>query len=323
MIPFPIKEVGDFFSHEVPADRVVGTYIYPYCLLSEPIWDEPLTATEVIQRIGVREREILITRNGGLFIEPPAELTRDADPEADPRFNLQAKMAFEEEAAKLFNIVICEYALHEIVSEPATQVHISAGKLIDGHALVIGAAGGREIYLERTVNPSLQLIQGTWRTHRVHDHQITTQVAKLSCASRLAEISENLPALTAGAYSLFSRRQLSEALIDAWIVVEQIIDWLWDEHKNRIPDAERRGRLADSRTYTSAVRIELLHTTGVLDPELYSHMTKARTHRNNLAHRARISYGMASETLMAMKTTLEFLCGTAVGAPSTSAGINW
>lgn len=319
-----MTELGDFFKTNVPADKVVGTYIYPYCLLSEPNWEDPLSATEVIQQIDTSQGKILVTRNGGLFIKPPAELAREAAPNADPG-NLQAKVAFEEEAAKLFNLVICEYALHEIVSEPATQVHISAGKLIDGHALITSTGGEGVIYLERTLNPSLQLLlpQGIWRMHRVHDMQITVDVAKLSCASRLAEISENLPALTAGAYSLYYQRQLSEALIDAWIVVEQAIDWLWDEHKNGISDAERKVRLADSRTYTSAVRIELLHTIGVLDLGLYSHMTRARTHRNNLTHRATISLAIAYETLMAMKSTIEFLCGMQVSAPSKSIGVNW
>lgn len=319
-----MTELGDFFRTNIPADKVVGTYIYPYCLLSEPNWEDPLSATEIIQQIDTSQGKILVTRNGGLFIETPAELVHEAAYNTDLG-NLKGKLAFEEKAAKLFNLVICEYALHEIVSEPATQVHISAGKLINGHALITSAGGDRQIYLERTLNPSMQLLsrEGLWRIHRLHDMQITVNVAKLSCASRLAEISENLPSLTAGAYSLYSQRQLSEALIDAWIVVEQAIDWLWDEHKNGICDTERKERLADSRTYTSAVRIELLHTIGVLDTDLYSHLTRARTHRNNLTHRATINLDMAYETLIAMKSTIESLCGMQVSAPSKSAGVNW
>jgi len=312
-------EIRKFLEGE--GDIVVGTYIYPYCLLTKPNVEDPFSITEVIQQIDTSQGKILVTRNGGLFIEPPAELAH-ADPVNEQA--MQEKVAFEEKATKLFNLVICEYALHEIVSEPATQAHISAGRLVDGHAIVTSAIGGREIYFERTFMPLIQLLQGTWQMyHRFVDMQITVDVANLSCASHLAKISESLPALTAGAYSLFSQRQLSEALIDAWIVVEQIIDWLWDEHKNGISDADRKERLADPRTYTSAVRIELLHTIGVLDLGLYTNMTRARTHRNNLAHRATIRLDMASDTLMAMKSTIEFLCGTQVGAPSTSTAINW
>ena len=316
-------ELGYFFESNISADKVVGTYIYPYRLLSEPNWEDPLSATEVIQQIDTSQGKILVTRNGGLFIEPPAGLARGAAPNADLG-NLKAKIAFEERAAKLFNLVICEYALHEIVSEPAARVHISAGQLIDGHALITSAGGGREFYPERTIIPSMLLIQGTWRVyHRLQDKQITIDVAKLSCASRLAKISENLPSLTAGAYSLFSQSQFSEALNDAWIVVEQAIDWLWKRYKNRISDAERKKRLGDSRTYTAAIRIEILHTIGVLDSDLYTLMTTARIHRNKLEHRAEINSDMASETLMAMKSTIELICGTQVGTPLANPSVNW
>ena len=156
-----MNELGDFFKTNVPADTVIGTYMYPYCLLSEAKWNDPLSATEVIQEIDTIQGEILVTRNGGLFIEPPAELAGKDSFNGDPG-NFKAKIAFEEEAAKLFNLVICEYALHEIVSEPATPVHISVGKLIDGHALITSGGGGREVYWERTIIPSVLLLQDTW-----------------------------------------------------------------------------------------------------------------------------------------------------------------
>lgn len=319
-----MNELGDFFKTNAPADTVIGTYMYPYRLLAKPNWNDPLSATEVIQHIDTSQGEILVTLNGGLFIESPAGLARWAAPNSDLG-NLQAKIAFEEKAARLFNLVICEYALHEIVSEPAARVHISAGQLIDGHALITSAGGGREIYHERTLNPSIQLLssQGMWRMHPVHDMQITVDVAKLSCASRLAKISENLPSLIAGAYSLFSQSRFSEALNDAWIVVEQAIDWFWKRYKNQISDAERKKRLGDSRTYTSAIRIEILHTIGIIDPDLYKLMTTARTHRNKLEHRAKINSDMARETLIAMKSTIEFLCGMQVCEPLESYSVNW
>lgn len=318
-----MADLNDFFRPEVAFEQVIGTYIYPYCLLSMPEWGNPLSATEVIQRVDIDGEEILVARNGGLFIKPPEESLDVKNSEAEQDASLDGKLAYEEQAAKVFNLVICEYALHGIISEPATPIHISAGKLIDDHALVVSAGGGREIYLERTINPSMHLIQNTWRMHRVCDPQITLNVAKLSCASKLAEISENVPSLTAGAYSLFSRRQLSEALVDAWIVIEQIVDWLWDEYKNRLPEADRKSRLGDSRTYTSAVRIEILHTIEVFGSDLYRELTRARMHRNKLAHRAGINFEMASETLTAMKNTIEFLCDTTISMPSASTSINW
>jgi hypothetical protein len=209
-------EIRKFIDRE--GDIVIDTYIYPYCLLTKPNWENPFSITEVIQQIDTGQGKILVTRNGGLFIEPPAELAH-ADPVTEQA--MQKRIAFNEKATKLFNLVICDYALHEIVSEPASRVHISAGQLIYGHALITSAVGGRELYPERTIIPLFQLLQGTWQMHhRVYDMQITVDVAKLSCASRLAKISESLPSLTAGAYSLFSQSQFSEALNDAWIVLD-------------------------------------------------------------------------------------------------------
>lgn len=318
-----MPDLNDFYGDEVAAGRVIGTYIYPYCLLSMPDWEDPFSATEVIQRVNITNEEILITRNGGLFIKPPEELSDINRPDADPGQDLQAKLEFEERAAKLFNLVICEYAFHEVISEPTTPVHISTGKLIDDHALIISASGARELYLERTLNPSMNLLQGTWRMHRIHDPQVTSSVANLASSSKLSDISENLPALTAGAYSLFSRRQLSEALIDAWIVSEQIVDWQWDDYLSQLSDSERRRRLCDTRTYTASIRIEILHTVGVFNNDLYTDLTKARKHRNDLAHRAKINIDMATETLMAMKYAIDFLCGTQIATPLTSTGVNW
>ncbi len=312
-----------FYSSETPGERVIGSYLYPYCLLSPPDWEDPYSATEVIGRIGVGSDQVLITRNGGLFIRPPEPLAYTNDPETDPGENLHAKLEFEDVASVLFNQVICEFAFHAIISEPATPVHISVGKLVDDHALITSAGGGREIYLERTLNPSMHLLQGTWRMHRVHDPQILSNVSRLLCASKFFEVSENLPGLVAGAYSLFSQRQLPEALIDAWIVIEQIIDWLWTDYLSQFDDASRRERLSDTRTYSAAVRIEILHTAGVLSDSLYRALHLARKHRNDLAHRAKISLAMATDTLAGMKEMIEFFCHASIATPLATSGVNW
>lgn len=312
-----------FYKSESPGERIVGTYIYPYCLLSAPNWEDPYSATEVIERIDVGSNRILVTRNGGLFIRPPETLAYINDPGTEPGENLDAKLEFEEQAAILFNRVICELAFHGIISEPATPVHISAGKLIDDHALIVAAGGGREIYLERTLNPSMHLLQGTWRMHRVHDPQIVSNVTRLVCSSKLSQISENLPGLAAGAYSLFSQRQLPEALTDAWIVIEQIVDWLWTDYLSQLDDTNRQERLSDTRTYSAAVRIEILHTVGTLTSSLYSALNVARKHRNNLAHRAKISLDMAIETVSAMKDMIESFCKTSIATPLATSGVNW
>jgi len=308
-----MSELDKFFQRpESYGERVIGTYLYPYRLFGKPDWDDPYSATKVIAKAKVGTNEVLITCNGGFFLRPPASTE-----------SLQDKLAFEEKAANIFNRPICEFALSGIVSAPATPVHISAGRLINGHALITSAAGGRETYPERTIQPSLQLLRGMWRMHPLHTLDVVDKVVNLQCTSLLVEVSDNLPTFVAGAYSLFSQRQAAEALIDSWIVIEQIIDSLWAHYLTRIADNSRKDRLSDPRTYTAAVRIELLYTVGILPLPLYEVLNIARAHRNRLAHRAEISLTMSKECLMAMKEMIEFLCKTSVEPPLTCEGVNW
>ncbi len=155
--------LDDFFKGAA-SELVISTYLYPYCLLGEPDFADPYSAVEVVERVASSSCEVLITRNGGLFVRPPASLTHRADANVA---DIHKKIAFEDMTARLLNLVICEFTLHGVVSEPATAVHISAGRLIDDHALIISSGGGRENYLERSIQPALQLIQGTWRMTRV------------------------------------------------------------------------------------------------------------------------------------------------------------
>jgi hypothetical protein len=318
------SELGRLLRTDSSGEMVIGTYLYPYRLFSNPDWEDPYSATEIVAGAKVASRQVLITRNGGLFLHPPEHFS---DPLADtdnvPAYeDIQAKRAFEEEAAIIFNRLICEFTLKGIVSEPAAPVHIARGELIDGHALIRSCGGGREIYFERTIGPLRELLHGDWRTHRVHGLKVLEQVLSQECTLQLVQVSDHLPALIAGAYSLFSRGQLSEALIDSWIVIEQILDDLWTTYLAGMAK-DRKRRLSDTRTYTAAVRTEVLHTTGAISDPLYESLNTARKHRNDLAHRAEINLGMAVEVIGAMKEMIEFLTGISVASPAVSRGINW
>jgi hypothetical protein len=101
-------------------------------------------------------------------------------------------------------------------------------------------------------------------------------VTPLRLTRRLTAIAESTPTFIAGTYSLYSRRQLAEAIIDAWIVIEQVVDCAWSSYIDELDDRMRRERLRDNRTYTAAVRIELLHTKRLIPPALYEAMNLAR-----------------------------------------------
>jgi hypothetical protein len=62
-----------------------------------------------------------------------------------------------------FNKIICELALLDVISEPASPLHISHGNLLEGHALITVGRGGYVVF-ERTVGPAfLSTIHGLGR----------------------------------------------------------------------------------------------------------------------------------------------------------------
>lgn len=314
----------DLFQDRSHGERVIGTYLFPYRLLTEPNPNDAYSATEVVATSKVAGQDILMTRNGGLFVRPPAELSdpyTNRDHAATSDF--EEKVAFEETAALWFNAVICEFALLGIVSEPATPVHISRGVLIDQHALVTGAGGGRETYRERSIGPALELHSGSWLTHPVVSAPTVARASQQQISAQLGAASESLPGLVAGAYSAYSQRQLAEAVVDSWIVVEQLLDWYWTKHRVALSDKARKERLADTRTYSAAVRIEVLQTAKVLPEPLCQELQSARRHRNDLAHRASVTGGGADVCLAAMRHTIELFSGAQVEPPLSNVGVTW
>ena len=305
------SELSKFF-HPQAVNRVIGTYLYPYRLFGNPDYYDPYSATEIISQVNAEGTEVLITRNGGLFVHIPSDI-----------LDMKDTLVFQEIAADILNCIICEFAFKGIVSEPATPSHMSTGSLIDNHALIIAASGGRESYLERSLAPTIRLVQGNWGMCQPCSLDIVHSIEKLECTSKLRQISKNIPTLVAGAYSFLSQRQIAEALNDGWVVIEQIINLLWDKHIASIIETPRKNRLSDSRTYTTAVRIEVLYISGVLSKHLYEALNIARQHRNDLAHRAKITLEMAEQCLIAMKNIIEFVCEVSVEPPIAHRSVNW
>jgi hypothetical protein len=318
------SDLSSLLSGRSEGELVIGTYLYPYRLLTEPRFDDLSSAIEIVAVSAAAPREILLTRNGGLFVRPPAELNDHGNPQASDRVrDFDAKVEFEENAARWFNLLICEFALLGIVSEPATPVHISRGTLFEGGIVVTGAGGGRETYLERSLGPLLELHTGLWLSHQVVPNDTVVLATAQKISLQLGGVSESLPSLVAGAYSAYSKHLLAEALVDSWIVVEQLLDWYWTKYRDSLTDGGRRKRLADSRTYSAAVRIEMMETSSILSEELCRELHDARRHRNELAHRARLTNEGADVCLRAMHHAIEFFSGKQVSPPLSSAGVGW
>jgi hypothetical protein len=311
------------------AERVLGTYLYPHRLFGQPDYDNPVSATKIIATASVQERQIFATRNGGLFTRIPRQF-RDhhifpggASRGRVDQEQLGKKRGFEEDVATDFNLLVCELTLTDIVSEPASPVHLAGGRLVEGHALVVSGGGGRETYEERTLHPLYKLSSHEWVFDEPADEEKLRQACSLERAKMLSDISPELPTLVAAAYSSFSRRQLSAALNDSWVVVEQVLDAAWSTYTSGLPEAGRRGRLTDTRTYTAAVRTELLYTIGVIDSDAYEALNRARKYRNGFIHGAKIDLSATQHCMTSMRLMIEMACGMPVEPPLTRIGAMW
>ena len=123
---------------------------------------------------------------------------------------------------------------------------------------------------------------------------LTAELADLRAAMTTGRaILEAVPELS-GEFLLkgatgIARRDWGVALANLWIVVEQITSNLW-EHRMvkpaRAPDPipGRADQLNDTRTWSIAVRHEILHQINVLSREGLSKLFEARKARNALAH---------------------------------------
>lgn len=87
-----------------------------------------------------------------------------------------------------------------------------------------------------------------------------------------------------------ARRDWASGLANLWIVVEQLIEYLWDrEVVSTSKDDKlvfgRSKQLKDNRTWTLAARLEMLYQKELFNSETLNHLSIGRRARNNLSHR--------------------------------------
>jgi hypothetical protein len=260
-----------------------------------------------------------------MFVRPPKEILWYPHGADENNKYVRQQEAFVETAVRLFNRIICEFALYGVVSEPATPVHVSEGRLREDQIVIMIARGGRELYRERTVGP-YAFLRDSWRgfgaLFPLVGAAIVEAVVAQGSVTRLVDVSETLPLLVAGTYFLYSRQQIAEAIVDSWIANEQIIDSCWGDYVS-VFDRPRRKRLEDTRTYTAAVQIEVLHTAGRIPDGLYRALNDARKVRNDLAHRAKLNREAATAAVTAMKQMIEHLLERPVAPLDSNIVIVW
>ena len=306
---------------------LLGTYVYPLRFLSEPDFGNSGSAHEIIDTVRARDFDVYVTCIGGLFLEVPPNLIEPKPSAEGYRLwdHFLEQKAFEQRTCRAFNLLLCELCLHGAISQPASPAMLGTCHLRDNTAQIESMPGGQITYFDRALGPAFSLRDRDWFLvpSLNKDYDALRQSRELTLSNRLSEVADSLPALVAGSYSLYSQRQTNEALIDAWIACEQILDSLWVDHVASLQSSERRARLEDSRSYSAAIRLEILHTAGRLPGELYEQLTRARQSRNALAHRAENTIDATTQAVEALGSFLKYFLKAEVSEFKTSQGELW
>lgn len=100
-------------------------------------------------------------------------------------------------------------------------------------------------------------------------------------------IPEMSPSLFLNGLTYFRQGVLEPALVFLWSTCESLIGRLWDDHV--VPKGEGipgRKRFVEGNGWQAAHMVEVLFQMSLIDDDLYTQLSRARTARNALAHRA-------------------------------------
>jgi len=117
------------------------------------------------------------------------------------------------------------------------------------------------------------------------------------------------PSLFLSAFTYYKNHQLREALVHAWIGVEQMLEFIWKE--TILQDAKsvnipNRRKFIESQQWNSAHKIEMMYQQGFIKEELYSSLSKARSARNDFIHKGVTpSYEETHSALMSLIILVE------------------
>lgn len=110
----------------------------------------------------------------------------------------------------------------------------------------------------------------------------------------------------------------SSSLTFLWIVVEEIIDYLWDKciianiEKSSIY-TKRKNMLDDHRTYTTSVKQEFLLQTNFISLDIYNELFEVRQARNKLIHEGKmITKETADKVLAVVHELLVMISGSEI-----------
>jgi len=306
-------------------DIYIGSYLYPPVFL-RPLGEDMVSAAEIIDELLIDDFMIVITKMGGLFTTLPIELIGERIGENGHILSthLENQLNYEQRICDYINLFICELSLIGEYKQPITPAYLGIGKRKENLLITEVTGGAPSAFPDRVFGPAIHtmdknLFYYSMRTI-VDEYE---EAKKLLFVEKLRRVSMKLPLFIASAFSEYSQHQLEESLIDAWVACEQLINHYWKTLLQMIVNNERKNRLKDERTYSSAIKLEVLYSSKIFTEEIYNSLQIARKHRNKLIHNTTIDYYAVMETFEALQGIIELYTGYVIKQLPSSSGPLW
>jgi hypothetical protein len=198
-----------------------------------------------------------------------------------------------EKAINRFNQVLCSLLVGGIDVEAIDSRHVVMGSLYkSSHVWPVGDGLSLDAHLHamlRTqvasafdaiiLNTPKNVLLSEFKTAYEHGSAVLDNIQNLS------------PTFLLKGHTEFKYNNFSDALTSLWTAVEQLIDYMWqheflDDPQKQIDTLPRRNKSLreDSRTWSLAVRQEILWQVGIISKETYKLLFPARQARNSLIH---------------------------------------
>lgn len=195
-----------------------------------------------------------------------------------------------------YNDLLCKMFLGGMRVEAITNKDITEGSIYESKSIWpvnFGESWNSHIHAELRmkvvgVTDAILLYQPEERTITIENMR-----KKLEEGNKIANMIPNLSTFhLLNGITEFKYRNWSSSLTFLWIVVEEITDYLW--LRNIISKVtgdnskKRKETLRDTRTYSMAVKQEILLQIGVLSERIYNNIFAIRQIRNKLVHEGKM-----------------------------------
>lgn len=259
--------------------------------------------TKVAVTLTVADRRVFVTHGGGVFVLPTGVLGGDG-------YALGDRERDDRHAAFVINLLICELNVRASPICAPLAAEDLCHALMEDASVAMWVATGRTQRLAWATQAQVREGSPVAFAWRRIPRGILEACDGAPRASRLAELAAELPMFVCSAVFARHHGRDAEAIVFAWVVVEQVISYLW--RTEILPtgrNSRHRDRLKDTRSWTASAMAELLWRAKLLNDASYDAVQAARSHRNDFAHRAHINDTAAADTFTALERVLALLIG--------------